>query len=86
MSEDDIPYHTLPAGSKSKHYLRKWDHAAIYWHIAGSYSPVTLMALRQEGAWGIGIFCFIWAAAIGGSVCHIVAVWDMLASMCKVMN
>lgn len=61
-------YHALPAGSRYKRHLRKWDHAAIYWHIAGSYSPVTLMALRQEGAWGITLFCFIWTAAIVGSV------------------
>lgn len=34
-------YHTLPRRSKWKERLRKWDHAAIYWHIAGSYSPLT---------------------------------------------
>lgn len=37
-----------------KKRLRNWDHAAIYWHIAGSYSPVTLIALRNEGAWDGG--------------------------------
>ena len=31
-------YHALPQG-KAKQMLRKFDHAAIYWHIAGSYSP-----------------------------------------------
>jgi len=61
-------YHALPADSRAKYILRKWDHAAIYWHIAGSYSPVTLMALRQESAWGISLFCFIWSCAIIGSV------------------
>lgn len=60
-------YHALPEG-KAKAHLRKWDHAAIYWHIAGSYSPVTLMAMRNEGAWGIVLFCFIWTAAIAGTV------------------
>lgn len=60
-------YHALPAG-KAKAHLRKWDHAAIYWHIAGSYSPVTLMAMRNEGIWGIFLFCFIWAAAISGTI------------------
>ena len=34
-------YHALPAWSVWKERLRKWDHAAIYWHIAGSYSPST---------------------------------------------
>lgn len=61
-------YHALPAGSKSKAHLRKWDHAAIYWHIAGSYSPITLMTLREDNWWGIGLFIFIWSAALVGSI------------------
>ena len=61
-------YHALPTGSRSKAHLRKWDHAAIYWHIAGSYSPITLLALRDSGYWGISMFVFIWSAAIVGSV------------------
>lgn len=59
-------YHALPQG-KAKAQLRKWDHAAIYWHIAGSYSPLTLIAMRNEGAWGIALFCFIWTAALAGT-------------------
>jgi len=65
-------YHALPEGSRSKKHLRKWDHAAIYWHIAGSYSPITLMALREDGWWGIGLFVFIWSAAIIGSIASFV--------------
>lgn len=62
-------YHALPQGSKAKHILRKFDHAAIYWHIAGSYSPITLLAIMQKyDIWGICLFCFIWGAAIVGSV------------------
>ena len=61
-------YHALPQG-KAKQTLRKFDHAAIYWHIAGSYSPITLLAIMQKyDVWGIGLFCFIWCAAIVGSV------------------
>ena len=29
-------YHAMSARSPWKERLRKWDHAAIYWHIAGS--------------------------------------------------
>ena len=29
-------YHALRPTSPWKERLRKWDHAAIYWHIAGS--------------------------------------------------
>lgn len=61
-------YHSLSAWSKWKERLRRWDHAAIYWHIAGSYSPITLIALRECGAWGWALFAFIWTAAIAGTV------------------
>ena len=61
-------YHAMSAWSKWKERLRKWDHAAIYWHIAGSYSPITLIALRQQDYWGWSLFIFIWACAIAGTV------------------
>lgn len=61
-------YHATKAKSKWKERLRKWDHAAIYWHIAGSYSPLTLVALRQSGGWGWGLFVFVWLCAIVGTV------------------
>ncbi len=61
-------YHALPQSWPSRQVLRRWDHAAIYWHIAGSYSPVTLVALRDAGMWGWGLFCFVWAAAIVGTI------------------
>lgn len=61
-------YHALPPTSRWKEPLRKWDHAAIYWHIAGSYSPITLVALRQQGLWGWGLFAFVWLCAIGGTM------------------
>ena len=61
-------YHALPLRSKWKERLRHWDHAAIYWHIAGSYSPITLIALRQQGYWGWSLFCFIWLCAIAGTI------------------
>ena len=76
-------YHALPAyerykvgtskgmlghRSKWKERLRKWDHAAIYWHIAGSYSPLTLTALREQGYWGWSLFSFVWLCAIAGTI------------------
>lgn len=51
-----------------KERLRRWDHAAIYWHIAGSYSPLTLIALRTQGYWGWGLFTFVWLCAIAGTI------------------
>jgi hemolysin III len=61
-------YHSIRHHSKWKERLRKWDHAAIYWHIAGSYSPLTLVALRQQGYWGWGLFTFVWTCAIAGTI------------------
>jgi hemolysin III len=49
-----------------KYKLNKFDHSSIYILIAGSYTPITLIALR--GAFGWVIFGLIWAMAIGGVV------------------
>ena len=67
-------YHALPhrfmTGKRAiaKETWRKLDHAAIYWHIAGSYSPLTLIALRDQGYWGWTLFCFVWLCTIAGTV------------------
>ena len=37
--------------ARQKRLLRRFDHGAIYLHIAGTYTPFTLLALRQEGYW-----------------------------------
>jgi len=47
-------------------FRRKFDHAAIYTQIAGSYTPFTLIVLRENGAWGWSLFGIIWAAAVLG--------------------
>ncbi len=60
-------YHACRSDSKYKKVLRRLDHAAIYWHIAGSYSPITLIAMHDTGAWGWGIFIFIWLCALVGT-------------------
>jgi len=61
-------YHSVKHHSKWKERLRKWDHAAIYWHIAGSYSPLTLTALREQGYWGWSLFIFVWSCAVAGTI------------------
>ncbi|MBQ7512007.1 MAG: hemolysin III family protein [Prevotella sp.] len=65
-------YHALPARSQWKERLRRWDHAAIYWHIAGSYSPLTLVALREQGYWGWSLFSFVWLCAIAGTIVSLI--------------
>lgn len=63
-------YHSIPASKeRAKKIARKFDHAAIYWHIAGSYSPLTLIAMRTggESVWAWVIFGFVWLCAIVGT-------------------
>jgi hemolysin III len=49
---------------RRKYRLRLWDHAAIYFLIAGSYTPFVLVSLR--GGWGWSLFGIIWAIALAG--------------------
>lgn len=63
-----VVYHATSAGSVWKERFRKWDHSAIYWHIAGSYSPITLLPLREQGYWGWSLFVFVWLCAAVGTV------------------
>jgi len=51
---------------RAKPILAKFDHAAIYLLIAGSYTPFTLVTLR--GAWGWSLFGMIWGLAVLGIV------------------
>ena len=60
-------YHGSRPG-KLKELLRKFDHAAIYLHIAGTYTPFTLLVLRNAGGWGWGIFAFVWLCALIGLI------------------
>ncbi len=60
-------YHGSRPG-KLKELLRKFDHGAIYLHIAGTYTPFTLLVMRHAGGWGWGIFSFVWLSAIVGFI------------------
>ncbi len=63
-------YHAIPASFKTaKSIARKFDHAAIFWHIAGSYTPITLIGMRNGGAeiWAWVIFGLVWLSAIVGT-------------------
>lgn len=56
-------YHAIPL-PKAKQRLRVFDHAAIYLLIAGTYTPVALIAL--EGLWGWGLLAAVWTMALCG--------------------
>ena len=50
--------------SRYSELLRRFDHAAIFVMIAGTYTPFTALAL--SGSWALGMTIFVWTiAAIG---------------------
>lgn len=51
---------------KLKERLNIFDHSAIYVLIAGTYTPITLLAIK--GIWGLVILCVVWLLAIIGIV------------------
>lgn len=61
-------YHALPV-CNAKKIFRIFDHCAIFLLIAGTYTPYTLVTLRQVTGWvGWLIFSIVWAAAVLGIV------------------
>ena len=80
-------YHACSPDSKWRRTLRKLDHSAIYWHIAGSYSPITIIAMRDTGYWGWGIFIFCWLCAIVGTALSLYSLkkHNILETVCYVL-
>lgn len=58
-------YHAL-TNNKAKKFFRIMDHDTIFFLIAGTYTPITLIPLR--GALGWTLFGIVWGAAILGIV------------------
>ena len=58
-------FHALPWG-RAKRVFLILDHAAIYFLIAGTYTPFTLGVLR--GTWGWTLFGLVWGLAVVGTV------------------
>jgi len=56
-------YHSF-SSHRVKEVFQILDHSAIYLLIAGSYTPLTLVSLRDPLGWSI--FGVIWFLAIGG--------------------
>ena len=46
--------------------LKVFDHCAIFILIAGTYTPFTLVGLREDGGWWL--FAAIWTLAVAGVV------------------
>ena len=61
-------YHAI-FNTSAKKVLKKIDHIAIYYLIAGSYTPFLLTTLRGPVGWTM--FGIIWALAVTGTVLKI---------------
>lgn len=63
-------YHCLNTGVAGRIALRKYDHISIYFLIAGSYTPICLLTLPDDG--GIPMLIIVWAVALLGTVMALV--------------
>lgn len=54
--------------NKAKKVFRVFDHCTIYLLIAGTYTPICLITLRNEWIWGYLILGIVWFLAILGIV------------------
>src|SRR3954452_19236475 len=57
-------YHTGNWAPRVRARLQRMDHAMIFVLIAGSYTPITLLALQP--AWGISLLAVVWTGAVVG--------------------
>src|SRR5918995_369170 len=57
-------YHTLPLADRPLRALRTLDHIAIYFLIAGTYTPVALITL--DGVLGWSLLSTVWLIALAG--------------------
>jgi hemolysin III len=48
----------------ARHVFKVIDHAGIYLLIAGTYTPFTLVTIREQGGWWL--FAVVWALALAG--------------------
>jgi hemolysin III len=59
-------YHRLAKTARAQEIMQRLDHSMIFVLIAGTYTPICLLAMPP--AWGIPILCIAWAGAALGIV------------------
>jgi hemolysin III len=57
-------YHVFARGPRFRPVMRRLDHSMIFVLIAGTYTPVCLLALH--GVWGWGMLVAVWVGAAVG--------------------
>jgi hemolysin III len=59
-------FHRLVHGVRARTLWQRADHATIDAAIAGTSTPICLVAMPRS--WGIPLLCVLWAGAIGGAL------------------
>jgi len=92
-------YHIINWGRRMHGVLMRLDHSMIFVLIAGSYTPVCLLAL--SGAIAIGLLVLVWSIAVAGIVlkvtwpsaprwlgvaCYIAAGWIFLVAVTEIKD
>lgn len=57
-------YHRLPWVPRARQWMRRLDHSTIFVFIAGTYTPLSVLALK--GAWRASILATVWGCAAVG--------------------
>jgi hemolysin III len=65
-------YHRWVHTLRARSIWQRTDHAMIYAAIAGSFTPVCVLAMPNP--WGVALLVFIWTGAVVGAVLKL-AVW-----------
>ncbi len=63
-------YHTITWGRRMRAVLKRLDHSMIFVLIAGTYTPICLVAAST--AWGITILAVAWSIALAGIILKVV--------------
>ena len=92
-------YHRLTWSPRARRWMRRLDHSTIFILIAGSYTPLCLLALHH--AWRVSILATVWGvAALGvllkmvridamdraGMVLYIALGWTALAALPEIVH
>lgn len=63
-------YHSVPWSDRWKERMRRLDHSGIFLVVAGTYTPIAVIAL--DGVWETATLAAVWVAALVGIVIKLV--------------
>ena len=59
-------YHRITWSPRARLWMRRADHAAVFFLIAGTYTPVALISL--SGAWRASVLAVVWSGAVVAAI------------------